>query len=224
MHGDLLDLLLAARDPETDEPLTLEEVRDQSATMIFGGYESTARLLFWATYLLTLDREEQARVREEVARCPPEQVTTLKDLEAWPRLRNVLLEALRLYPPVPLLVREPIKDDEILGEPVRRGVQVYIVPWVLQRHRNHWQHPTAFVPDRFDGQSSPWTSGGAYLPFGAGPRICIGAAFALAEAQIMMAMVLQRFEVARVGTRPILPVGRLTTQPDHAAKFALQRL
>jgi len=223
LQGDLLDLLLAARDPETDEHLTLDEVRDQSATMIFGGYETTARLLFWATYLLTLDREEQARVREEVAQCPPEQVTTLKALEAWPRLLNVLLEALRLYPPVPLLVREPIEDDEILGEPVQRGVQVYIVPWVLHRHRKHWKHPTAFMPDRFKGQSSPWTSGGAYLPFGAGPRVCIGATFALAEAQIMMAMVLQRYEIATVGTGPVLPVGRLTTQPDHAAKFALQK-
>jgi cytochrome P450 len=222
-HQDLLDLLIATRDPETGAPLAAAEVRDQCATMIFAGYETTARLLFWASYLLTLDHGEQARLRAEVAAFPPERVTTLDDLSQWPRLRLVLLEALRLYPPVPLLVREPIEDDVIAGEPVRRGVQVYVAPWVLHRHRKHWQHPTAFIPDRFAGQPSPWTSGGAYLPFGAGPRICIGAVFALAEAQIMLATVLQRYTLAIESKRPVVPVARLTVQPSHAPMFRLER-
>jgi len=218
---DLLDLLIAVRNPETGEPIATDEVRDQCATMIFAGYETTARLLFWASYLLTLDHGEQARLRAEVATFPPERVATLDDLSHWPRLRRVLLETLRLYPPVPILVREPIEDDVIMGETVRRGVQVYIAPWVLHRHRKHWQHPTAFIPDRFAGQSSPWTSGGAYLPFGAGPRICIGAVFALAEAQIMLATVLQRYTLAIEGKRPVMPVGRLTIQPSYAPIFKL---
>ncbi|MDR3486538.1 MAG: cytochrome P450 [Bradyrhizobium sp.] len=222
-HQDLLDLLIAVRDPETGEPVAADEVRDQCATMIFGGYETTARLLFWASYLLTLDHGEQARLRAEVAAFPPERVATLGDLSHWPRLRLVLLETLRLYPPVPILVREPIEDDVIMGEPVRRGVQVYVVPWVLHRHRKHWQHPTAFIPDRFAGQSSPWTSGGAYLPFGAGPRICIGATFALAEAQIMLATLLQRYALAVESNRPVMPVGRLTIQPSYAPMFRLER-
>ncbi len=220
---DLLDLLIAARDPETGEPIANDEVRDQCATMIFAGYETTARLLFWASYLLTLDHGEQARLRAEVADFPPERVATLDDLSHWPRLRLVLLEALRLYPAAPILVREPIEDDVIMGEPVRRGVQVYIAPWVLHRHRKHWQHPTAFIPDRFAGQSSPWTSGSAYLPFGAGPRICIGAVFALAEAQIMLATVLQRYTLAIENKRPVMPVGRLTIQPSYAPMFRLER-
>jgi cytochrome P450 len=222
-HRDLLDLLIAVRDLETGEPIAADEVRDQCATMIFAGYETTARLLFWASYLLTLDHGEQARLRAEVAAFPPERVTTLDDLSHWPRLRLVLLEALRLYPPVPVLVREPIDDDVIMGEPVRRGIQVYVAPWVLHRHRKHWQHPTAFIPDRFAGQSSPWTSGSAYLPFGAGPRICIGAVFALAEAQIMLATVLQRYTLAIESRRPVMPVGRLTIQPSHAPMFKLER-
>ena len=222
-HQDLLDLLIAVRDPETGDPLAADEVRDQCATMIFAGYETTARLLFWASYLLTLDHGEQARLRAEVTAFPPERVATLDDLGHWPRLRLVLLEALRLYPPVPILTREPIEDDVIMGEPVRRGVQVYVVPWVLHRHRKHWRHPTAFIPDRFAGQSSPWTSGGAYLPFGAGPRICIGAVFALAEAQIMLATVLHRYTLAIESKRPVMPVGRLTVQPSHAPMFRLER-
>jgi cytochrome P450 len=220
---DLLDLLIAVRDPETGEPIAADEVRDQCATMIFGGYETTARLLFWASYVLTLDHGEQARLRAEVAAFPPERVATLDDLSHWPRLRLVLLEALRLYPAVPILVREPIEDDVIMGEPVRKGVQVYVAAWVLHRHRRHWRHPTAFIPDRFAGQSSPWTSGGAYLPFGAGPRICIGAAFALAEAQIMLATVLQRYTLAIESKRPVMPVARLTIQPSYAPMFRLER-
>ena len=222
-HQDLLDLLIAVRDPETGASLAADEVRDQCATMIFAGYETTARLLFWASYLLTLDHGEQARLRAEVAAFPPERVATLDDLGHWPRLRRVLLETLRLYPPVPILVREPIEDDVIMGEPVRRGVQVYVAPWVLHRHRKHWQHPTAFMPDRFAGQSSPWTSGGAYLPFGAGPRICIGAVFALAEAQIILATVLQHHTLSIESQRPVMPVARLTIQPSYAPMFRLER-
>jgi cytochrome P450 len=191
--------------------------------MILAGSETTARLLFWTSYLLTLDHHEQARLRAEVAAFPPERVTTLDDLGHWPRLRLVLLEALRLYPPLPLLVREPVEDDVIMGEPVRRGIQVYVAPWVLHRHRKHWQHPTAFMPDRFAGQPSPWTSSSAYMPFGAGPRICIGAVFALSEAQIMLATLLHRFTLTTESKRPVMPVGRLTILASYVPTFKLER-
>jgi cytochrome P450 len=222
-HRDLLDLLIATRDPETGESLAAAEVRDQCATMIFAGYETTARLLFWASYLLTLDHGEQTRLRAEVTAFPPERVATLDDLGHWPRLRLVLLEALRLYPPLPLLVREPVEDDVIMGEPVRRGIQVYVAPWVLHRHRKHWKHPTAFMPDRFSGQPSPWTSSGAYLPFGAGPRICIGAVFALSEAQIMLATLLHRYTLTTESKRPVMPVGRLTILASYVPTFKIER-
>jgi len=218
---DLLDLLFAARDPETGGSLSPAEIRDQAATMIFAGYETTARLLFWASYLLTLDQREQSRVHAEVSAFPPNRIRDLKDLENWPRLRMTLLETLRLYPPVPMLIREPLEDDVILGEPVRRGVQVYIAPWVLHRHRKYWKEPTAFMPDRFANQASPWTSGGGYMPFGAGPRICIGAMFAMAEAQIILATLLHSHRLSMDDPKPLLPVGRLTTQPSHTPDFIL---
>ncbi len=221
-HRDLLDMLMSAHDSDPGLPLGNAEVRDQAATMIFAGYETTARLLFWATYLLSLDLAEQRRVRDELAAFPPDRAMTLADLGNWPRLRLVLLEALRLYPPVPILVREAVADDVIMGEPVKRGVQVYMAPWVLHRHRKHWPHPTAFIPDRFHGQAAPWAAGGAYMPFGAGPRICIGAALAIAEAQIMLANVLHRYAVTMANARPVLPVGRLTIQPSHAPAFAIR--
>jgi cytochrome P450 len=221
-HRDLLDMLLAVRDPQTGEALAPNQVRDQCATMIFGAYETTARLLFWTTYLLTLDGAEQERLRAEVLAFPPDRVSTMADLAQWSRLRLVLLEVLRLYPPVPHLVREPVADDTILGEPVRAGIQVWISPWVLHRHRTHWAHPTAFMPDRFAGKSSPWTSIGAYVPFGAGPRICLGAVFAMAEAQIIMATLLTRFRIGLDEAAPVMPIGRLTIEPSRCPKFRVE--
>jgi len=204
-------MLLAARDPGTGEPLAADEVRDQAAGMIFGGFETTASLLFWASYVLTLDLAEQERIRAEVRTHPPDRVATLAALAQRPRLRTVVLETLRLYPPVPHLAREPLANDVIQGQPVRRGSQVWISSWVLHRHRAHWEHVTALVPERFVGMPSPWTSNGAYLPFGAGPRICIGAAFAMAEAQVMMATLLARFPACTASTPAIFTRRRTMT-------------
>jgi cytochrome P450 len=223
-HGDLLDLLLAARDPESGEALSEAEVRDQCSTMLVAGYETTARLLFWATYLLTLDLAEQNRLRVELAAFPPERVRSLDDLLNWPRLRQTLLEALRLYPPAAYISREAIADDIVAGELIRPGTQVWISPWVMHRHRKFWDNPTAFMPDRFAGKPSPWTGIGAFLPFGAGPRICIGATFAMAEAQIVLATLLSRFKVTLDASRPVLPVARVTTAPSYEPWFQLERV
>jgi cytochrome P450 len=223
-HRDLLDLLLAARNVKTGEALFANEVRDQCATMIFGGFETTARLLFWASYLLTLDLPEQERLRAEVEAFSPERLSSLDDLANWPRLRMTLLETLRLYPPVPHLVREAVGDDEILGEPVKVSSQIWISPWVLHRHRKFWEHPTAFMPERFAGKPSPWTAIGAYLPFGAGPRTCIGATFAISEAHIVMATLLRRYRIIRDDLRPVRPVARVTIEPNFAPMFRLERV
>jgi len=223
-HRDLLDLLLAARSAETGEALAATEVRDQCATFIFGGFETTARLLFWASYLLTLDLTEQERLRTEVAAFPPEKLASLDELANWPRSRMTLLETLRLYPPVAHLVRETVTADEIVGEPVKARSQIWISPWVMHRHRKFWEQPTAFIPERFAGKVSPWTTNGAYLPFGAGPRICIGGAFAMAEAQIIMATLLRRYRIIRTDSRPVLPVSRVTIEPSFTPMFRLERV
>ncbi|WP_374472317.1 cytochrome P450 [Phenylobacterium sp.] len=223
VHRDLLDLLLAARDAETGAPLTDAEVRDQAATLLFAGFETTSRLLFWTSYLLALDPVEQARLRAEVRAFPPDHVGALEDLQNWPRLRMVLLEALRLYPPVIFLLREAAEPDEIDGLPVSPGALVWMSPWVIHRHRRFWERPGAFVPDRFAGQASPWSGGQPFMPFGLGPRICIGASFALAEAQVMLANLLARFEFGLTSARPVLPVGAVTTRPDHEPLFRLDR-
>jgi cytochrome P450 len=217
---DLLDILLAARDPDTGIGLSPEEVRDQAATMLFAGFETTTRLLSWAAYLLALDQREQALIRDEVAAFPPEHIGTTQNLQNWPRLKCVLLEALRLYPPLPHLVRQAVEADEVLGERVEPGDLIWISPWTLHRHRDHWEHPTAFIPQRFHGQPQPWTHG-AFIPFGAGPRICIGASFAMAEAEILLATLLHRYRIDLIDERPVLPVGLITTAPAYEPRFSL---
>jgi cytochrome P450 len=218
---DMLDLLIGARDAETGEALGPDEVRDQAATMLFAGFETTARLLFWTCYLLCLDPAEQARVRAEVREFGPDRVTGLADLQHWPRLRCVLLESLRLYPAGGFLLREATEPDEILGHRIEPGDQVWSVPFVMHRHRRLWDDPLSFRPDRFAGQASPWTQGGAFMPFGAGPRICIGATFAMTEASLVLAALLARFEIALDDGRPVLPVGKMTTVPSREPRFRL---
>ncbi|ESQ90570.1 hypothetical protein ABAC460_08770 [Asticcacaulis sp. AC460] len=221
-RGDLLDLLLAARDPQTGEGLSDAEIRDQCSTMLAAGFETTSRMLFWASYLLSLDPAEQGRLREEVVAFAPGRVTKMDDLAHWPRLRNVLLEALRFYPPAAYITRRAMGEDEIGGHRISAGTEVWISPFVLHRHRKFWDHPTAFMPDRFAGVNAPWATIPAYLPFGAGPRICIGASFALVEGQILLAHLLSRFTIAAVDDQPVLPVFRVTTVPGRDPMFRLQ--
>ena len=132
---------------------------------------------------------------------------SLDDLQNWRRLRNVLLEALRLYPPVPQILRDANGPDDICGETIGVDTKVWISPSVMHRHRKFWDRPTAFLPDRFAGKTTPWTQTPAYIPFGAGPRICIGLSFALSEAQIVMAQLLSRHNISLRDARPVLPVG-----------------
>ena len=120
--------MLSLTDAETGEALSDAEIRDQCATMFFAGSETTARLMFWASYLLAMDPEEQASVRKEIAAFPPERISGLDDLQNWRRLRNVLLEALRLYPPVPHIVRDANGPDDICGEKIDANTQVYDQP------------------------------------------------------------------------------------------------
>ena len=220
---DMLDLLLGLKDAESGALLAADEVRDQCATMIFAGSETTARLMFWVAYLLSQDQAEQARVHTELAAFPPERIDTLADLQNWPRLRNVLLEALRLYPPVSVILRDAIGEDTLCGERIRKGTNIWISPWVLHRHRKYWEHPTAFKPDRFTNMTAPWTQLPAYMPFGAGPRICIGLSFAMAEAQIVLAHLLTQFRIGISDARPVLPVAQITIAPSFEPDFILEK-
>ncbi len=223
-RGDLLDLLLKARDPQTGEAPSHDEIRDQCGTLLAAGFETTSRLLFWATYLLALDQAEQDRIRAEIQAFPVANVNRMDDLAHWPRLRNALLETLRLYPPVAYVVRKALNDDVIAGHAITAGTEVWISPYIIHRHRKYWQNPTAFMPDRFAGIASPWTSMDTFLPFGAGPRICIGAGFAMVEAQIVLASLVSKYRISLEDNKPVLPTFRLATVPDRDPYFKIEEI
>jgi cytochrome P450 len=215
-------MLVAARDPETGSAFSAEQLRDQVATMILAGHETTAVTLFWSLVLLSGVPSEQARVAAEVRDLA---ITPDTAMEVLPRLvqtRAVISEALRLYPPAFTLVREAISHDRVGELDIPRGSILMIAPWVLGRHRKLWHEPDVFDPSRFlpDAPAIPRF---AYLPFGAGPRICVGAQFALTEATLALAAMIQAFEVSMDAADTPMPVAVVTTQPDHPPNFTLRR-
>jgi cytochrome P450 len=217
---DLFDLLRAARDPETGEAFSPEQLRDQLATLLLAGHETTAVTLFWSLTLLAQDAKEQGMVAKEVRRVAIESENATAVLPLLVRTRAVVSEALRLYPPAFTMAREAIGPDRLGDLALPKRAVVLIAPWVLHRHRKLWREPDAFDPSRFM-PDAPAVPRFAYLPFGAGPRVCVGAQFALTEAVLVLAMLLQRFEFALEDARPVLPVAIVTTQPDHRARFRL---
>lgn len=216
---DLFDLLRAARDPETGEAFSPDQLRDQLATLILAGHETTAVTLFWAMSLLAQDPAEQERVAEEAVRVPIQPESAMAAISALVRTRAVVNETLRLYPPAFTLVREALGPDRLGDFDLPKGSVVMISPWVLHRHQRLWRDPDAFDPGRFmpDKPQPPRFS---YLPFGAGPRICVGAQFALTEATLALAMLLRRFRVTLEDELP-MPAGVVTTQPMRSVPFRL---
>jgi unspecific monooxygenase len=215
---DLFDLLYAARDPETGNGFSPEQLRDQIATMILAGHETTAVTLFWSLFLLANSPDEQRHLAEEARGVT---ITPDNAMDAVPRLvrtRAVINEALRLYPPAFTLVREAIRADRAGSIDIPRHAVLMIAPWVLHRHQRFWRDPDAFDPDRFMPEA-PAPPRFAYLPFGAGPRVCVGAQFALTEAALVLAMLVRDFEVSLADTEPVRPVAVVTTQPNHPPVF-----
>ena len=214
---DLFDLLLEARDPDTGQGFTSDELRDQVATLILAGHETTAVALFWSAYLLALSPEHQARVAEEVSADP--------DTDAMGRglayTRAVLDEAMRLYPPVYIIARKARQEARIGELRLDAGDLAVVSPWVLHRHRRRWRDPDVFAPERFLPGNPP-PDRFSYLPFGLGPRICIGAQFALTEATLVLAALVRRFRVELVDGKRVMPVAVVTTQPDHSPRFRLR--
>jgi unspecific monooxygenase len=213
---DLFDLMGAARDPETGEAFTDAQLGDQIATMILAGHETTATALFWALYLLALDPATQEQLATEVKGANLNDVT---DVERLKFTRAVVDETMRLYPPAFLIARAASGPDTIAGLPVKKNDIILIAPWLLHRHEKLWRDPNAFVPSRFMTGTPPDRF--AYLPFGVGARVCIGAHFALVEATLALAKIIGSFRVALVDKEPVMPVGVVTTQPNRSPMFAI---
>jgi len=215
---DLLDLLSTERDPETGNGFSPAQLRDQVTTMILAGHETTAVALFWSVYLLALAPDVQECVADEVTRSGNLEAP---DVTCLTLTRAVIDEAMRLYPPAFVIVRAAREPDVVAGFRVKPGDIAVIAPFVLHRHRRFWSAPNAFDPDRFMPGASPPPKF-AYLPFGVGPRVCVGAHFALTEATLVLARLICHFRIDLTDSiRPVQPVAVVTTQPDHPPLFML---
>ncbi|MDA3858087.1 MAG: cytochrome P450 [Roseovarius sp.] len=209
---DLLDLLIEGEDPETHRKMNTAELRDNLLTFIVAGHETTALALSWSLYLCAYDQGVQDRARAEAQSVLEGRAATGEDVARLPYVRQIIDEALRLYPPAGIISRTAQVADTLCGRDIRPGDTVIIPIYAL--HRNHllWGDPDNFCPHRFpDRKAVPRY---AYLPFGDGPRICIGASFALQEAVIILATLLSRFRFTPVAGRDPEPVMILTLRPE----------
>jgi cytochrome P450 len=214
---DLFDLMGAERDPDTGEAFTDEQLGDQVATMILAGHETTAVALFWSLYLLALDPATQEQLAAEVRDAA---TNDAPDIERLKFTRAVVDETMRLYPPAFLIARSAAAPDTIAGMPVKKNDIVLIAPWLLHRHEKLWRDPSAFIPSRFMPPAPP-PDRFAYLPFGVGARVCIGAHFALVEATLALAKIIGAFRVTLLDKEPVMPIGVVTTQPDRSPRFTV---
>jgi cytochrome P450 len=201
---DLATKIMTTSDPETGRGFSPEEMVDQVAIFFLAGHETSAALMGWTLWCLAADGHWMARVDQEAASfmAAPE----YSSLSSMRHTKNVLREVARLYPPVPMVVREAIVPDEIRGRRVPIGAQVVVSPWHLQRNERYWEDPDAFDPGRWDREPPKE----AWLPFGMGPRVCPGAGFAMAEAAVLLAAVLARWRF-EVQETPV-PVAHLTVR------------
>jgi cytochrome P450 len=218
---DLLDLLLAGEDPETKRQMNTAELRDNLLTFIVAGHETTALTLAWSLYLMGFDPGRQEKARAEILSVVKDGVATGADVAALPYTRQIIDEALRLYPPAAFIARTAQTHDRLCDREIRPKDTVMIPIYALHRHKQLWENPDAFMPERWEGTRPDRY---AYLPFGDGPRICIGASFAIQEAVIILATLLANFRFKLVPGKTPKPVMILTLRPEGGVWMQAEKL
>jgi cytochrome P450 len=221
-YDDIAAEVIAARDVETGAGFSRKELLDQLGVMFLAGHETTASALIWAFMILGLQPQSMARLRAEVDECGAGPLQ-LEQVRRMAFVRNVFKETLRLYPPIPFIPRVAAQDALIGRHRVKRGAMLMIAPWTIHRHRDYWRNPHAFDPDRFSAEREHELVPGAYLPFGLGPRVCIGAGFAQLEASLILARLCRRYDFEVLDAGRIRPVARLTTRPEHQIMCRVRR-
>lgn len=221
MRNDLLSRLLHARDDGSDTGMDDRQLRDELISLFVAGNETTATAMAWLCYMLDRNPTIDQRLRAEVADVLGGRTPTHADLAKLTYTRRVFLEALRMYPPVWMVPRFADKDTVIGGYRIPAGSPVVLSPMVSHRDPTSWDNPDIFDPDRFTPERSAGRQHYAYYPFGAGPRKCIGEAFAVMEGQLLIAMLVQRFRPALVPGSRIVPSSATTLKPRHGMKMKL---
>ncbi len=220
-EDSVIEQLLNARDPETDEPLDPEALRNEIAVLFMAGHETTANSLAWVWYLISQAPKTLEKLHAELDKVLGGRSPQLSDLPNLVYTRAIFDEALRLYPPVPILPREAVRDEEYRGIRIPKGSLLFVVPWLLHRHKRLWEKPDSFIPERFLPQSSAGISKFAYVPFSIGPRICAGMSFGLTEAILCLATLAQKFELRLDPRHRVQPVCRLTLRPEGGLPMSI---
>ena len=214
---DLATRIMTTPDPQTGRRFDADEMVDQVAIFFLAGHETSASALAWALWLLAMNPHWQDRVAAEGAELAPD----FAALGALHASRAVFREALRLYPPVPMMVREASQPCRLRNRDVPRGAQLVVSPWHLQRHQRLWERPDEFDPGRWDSESGKASARAAYIPFSAGLRVCPGAGFAMMEGVVMLARVVAAFRLSP-GNQPPVPVARLTLRGRDGIRIRLK--
>ncbi|MDE4143399.1 MAG: cytochrome P450 [Pseudophaeobacter sp. bin_em_oilr2.035] len=217
---DLATKIMTTADPETGARFLTEEMVDQVAIFFLAGHETSASALAWTLYLMAIYPEWQERVAEEAAALEDDSFAAVSRLRIS---RDVFREALRLYPPVPMMVREATCPERFRDREVPKGSQLVLSPWHLHRHERLWDNPDGFDPERWQTENGKKCQREAYMPFSAGPRVCTGAGFAMVEGPLILSMLLRHFRVAPVAGKEPVPVAHLTVRAKNGIWLRLER-
>ena len=218
---DLLDRLIAARDPETGRSMDDGQLVDNLITFYLAGHETTAKALTWTLYLLARSPEWSAKLEEEIARVAGNDPIEAGHLDRLVLTQQVVKESMRLYPPVPIMTRQVVSETSLAGHTLAVGTSVMMSIYAIQRHAKRWPRPHEFDPSRFSPANEAKIPRYQYMPFGAGPRICIGMPFAMLEATAILASLVQRARFGFAGDEHPVPVARVTMTPRGGMPLAV---
>ncbi len=222
-RGDLLSMLLQARDEDDGRRMTDQQLRDEAMTLFMAGHETTANTLAWAFYLLATHPEAERRLHQEVDDVLADRPPELADLRRLRYTEWVIHESLRVLPTVWIIGREAVEPCEIGGYAVPKGMTLYMSQWVVHRDPRWFDEPEAFRPERWDGDLARRIHRYAYFPFGGGPRICIGNSFALMESALLLATIARRYRLALAPGATVRPVPTMTLRPVGGIRVVLSR-
>ena len=220
---DIAAEIITARDVETGAGFTRKELLDQLGVMFLAGHETTASALTWAFLMIGMQPQVLQRMREEIATIAGDGPLTLEQVRRLTYVKNVFRESLRLYPPIPFIPRVAAEPAKIGRYAVKRGAMIMIAPWTIHRHKKYWRSPNAFDPDRFSPEREHEILPSTYLPFGLGPRVCVGAGFATLEATAILARLVRRYDITVHDAARVRPIARLTIRPERQLMCTVRR-
>jgi cytochrome P450 len=221
---DILQALMASRDPATGEGFDHTELVDQITVLFLAGHETSASVLAWCIFLLSQRPTLAEQIRQESEALAPGRSLAQEELNKLVSLRNAFRETLRLYPPSAFMTRVAKSDTIVCGSQIKAGDLLVVSPWLVHRHHKYWQQPEYFDPDRFSAEREREIVPGTYLPFGLGPRVCTGRSLAMIEGPLMVAELLRKFRFTTLEPQSVIPSYRLLVRPKTPIRCRLDRV